>query len=42
MSLILFAIIGAQIEANPWYWITYGIYAFCKLIGYAVKLFGDD
>ena len=42
MSLILFAIIGAHINANAWYWIVYGVYAAWKVIKYAVKLFGDD
>lgn len=31
MSIILFAIIGAQIHAGTWYWIFYGLYCSISL-----------
>ena len=32
MSIILFAIIGATIKANAWYWIAFGIFCDIKVI----------
>ena len=31
MSIALFAIIGATINAGPAYWVFYGLYCLCKL-----------
>ena len=33
MSIVLFAIIGATINAGAWYWICFGGYCLCKAIG---------
>ena len=31
-SIILFAIIGAEINANVWYWICFGLYCTATVI----------
>jgi hypothetical protein len=31
MSMVLFAIIGSQINAGVWYWICFGVFCVCKL-----------
>ena len=31
-ELILLAMIGAKIGMGTWYWVIYGIYAFCWLL----------
>lgn len=36
MPIILFAIIGAKIQAGLWYWIFYGIYCLICL-GHAIN-----
>ena len=28
MSIVLFALIGAAIDAGAWYWICYGLFCF--------------
>ena len=32
MEIALYAIVGAQIHAGPWYWVCFGIYCAIKLI----------
>ena len=32
MTIILFALIGAQINANAWYWIFFGLYCAITVI----------
>lgn len=38
MSIILFAIIGATIKANVWYWIAYGAFCAARVIELIVSL----
>ena len=38
MSLILFAIIGATINAGTWYWVVFGTMCATKVISLIVKL----
>ena len=42
MTIILFAIIGATINANVAYWIFYGLFCACKAVKLIVKLVADD
>ena len=45
MGIVLFAIIGAAIKPGVAYWICFSVYSlwkFIKLIGYIIKIFGDD
>lgn len=38
MSIILFAIIGAYLNAAWWYWLCFGIYAYLKSVLFIGKL----
>lgn len=31
MEIALYAIVGAQIHAGPWYWVCFGLYCAIKL-----------
>ena len=41
MAIILFAIIGATIKANAWYWIAFGIFCAIKVIQAIIEYFRE-
>ena len=41
MPIIMFAIIGAAIDAPVFYWICFGVYATCKIIKIFASLLED-
>ena len=38
MSIVLFAIIGATINANPWYWICFGVMGLARILTFVFNL----
>lgn len=42
MSIVLFAIIGAAINANAAYWICYGVFCALKVTKLIIKLCKND
>lgn len=37
MTIVLFAIIGATIDAGVWYWVCFGVHCLCEIIAVIAK-----